>query len=386
MLEKTIYLTTALLGFLTILLIGFKFNSKKHTNFYLILFFFLGSLRFLAHGLLEINPYLQLLKKIDIIFIMCAWPLLYLYFGKLNNIHNNLKGKELLHLVIPILIILFYCLKSLATKEVIIMETKIGFIVAVILNITYTIASFILLKQNIWKRNSEIVIINKQNIIINKWTKLLFVLFTLMLIRFLINLVLNTTDYWYLNQNNYLWVGALIWIILYIKILYSPEFLYGYDVFQSKIIEYKKHAIVFDHIWITTSKQVINLQDATLKEKIEGSVQNTILDIEHFAINSNLFLNENFKIGNLATKLMVPKSHAQYLFKYHSSVSFSDFKKIIRIQKSISLIEEGYLKNNTLESLAAFTGFSSYSPFFKSFKSITGKSPQEYQKSKKPIL
>jgi AraC-like DNA-binding protein len=41
-------------------------------------------------------------------------------------------------------------------------------------------------------------------------------------------------------------------------------------------------------------------------------------------------------------------------------------------------MEEDYLKSNTMESLANDVGFSSYSPFFKSFKTITGLSPQEY--------
>jgi AraC-like DNA-binding protein len=305
-----------------------------------------------------------------------------LYFGKLNNIHNNLKRKELFHLVTPLLFIIIYCLKTFATKEANLIGIKIGFIVTVCLNIFYLVASYKLLKQNIWKRNSKIAIINKQNLIINKWTKILFGLFTLMLVRFLINLGLNKQDFWYINQNNYLWIGAIIWIVLYIKILYSPEFLYGYDMFQNKIKEYKKNTIVFDRIWDFKGKEVINIQDVVLKENIETNIQNYIIDIENLALNTNLFLNDKFKINDLINKLNLPKSHVTYLFKYHATISFSDFKKIIRIQKSLTLIEEGFLKNNTLEALAAYTGFSSYSPFFKSFKSITGVSPQEYLKNK----
>lgn len=50
----------------------------------------------------------------------------------------------------------------------------------------------------------------------------------------------------------------------------------------------------------------------------------------------------------------------------------------MRISQAIKLIEEGYLKSNTIESLAMNVGFSSYSPFYTSFKKITGTSPQEY--------
>ena len=378
MLEKTTYLITALLGFITILLIGFRFNTKKHTNFYLLLIFFLSSVRFFLHGLSDTLFIHPILRNIDVVFANTVWPLLYLYFGKLNNVHEKLKGRELLHLVLPLLLVTLFFLQRLFTGEFIINASKTGTIITILYNIFYAITSYRLLHENIWKRSSKIVVVNQQNMLIAKWTKLLYGLFVLMLIRFLINMLFNDSELWYRNKNNFLWVAALLWIIMYIKILYSPEFLYGYEILQNKIKEYKKNAIVFDHIWLLTSKEVINLQDQVLKEKIERNIQNHILEIEHFALNTNLFLTENFKVSDLANKLNLPKSHVLYLFKYHSTLSFSDFKKIIRVQKSILLIEDGYLKTNTLESLAAVTGFSSYSPFYKSFKMINNTSPQSY--------
>lgn len=378
MLEKTIYLITALLGFITIILIGFRFNSKKHTNFYLLLFFLLSSIRFFIHGWADTLPFENFTRNIDFIIAINAWPLIYLYFGKINNAHHLARGKQLLHLTIPFVFTLLFFLKSLFTDDFAIHAYKIGAIITILYNIFYAITSYRLLHENIWKRSSKIVVVNQQNMLIAKWTKLLYGLFVLMLIRFLINMLCNDSELWYRNKNNFLWVAALLWIIMYIKILYSPEFLYGYEILQNKIKEYKKNAIVFDHIWSTTSRQVINLQDVVLKEKIEGSIQNYIIDIEHYALNTNLFLTENFKVSDLANKLNLPKSHVLYLFKYHSTISFSDFKKIIRVQKSILLIEDGYLKTNTLESLAAVTGFSSYSPFYKSFKMINNTSPQSY--------
>ena len=378
MLEKTTYLITALLGFITILLIGFRFNSKKHTNFYLLLIFILSSVRFFLHGLSDTLFIQPIIRNIDVVFANTAWPLMYLYFGKLNNVHEKLKGRELLHLVLPLLLTTLFFLQRLFTGEFIINASKTGAIITILYNIFYALTSYRLLNENIWKRSSKIVVVNQQNIFISKWTKLLYGIFVLMLVRFLINLLFNDLELWYRNKNNFLWIAALLWIVMYIKILYSPEFLYGYDILQNKIKEYKKNAIVFDHIWSTKSRQVINLQDLVLKEKIEGSIQNYIIDIERYALNTDLFLTENFKVNDLANKLNLPKSHVLYLFKYHSSISFSDFKKIIRVQKSIELIEAGYLKTNTLESLAAVTGFSSYSPFYKSFKLITSTSPQTY--------
>jgi len=205
-----------------------------------------------------------------------------------------------------------------------------------------------------------------------------------MLLRFLISLTLGNVTFWFINQNKFLWVGAIIWIVMYVKILYSPDFLYGYEVFQNKIKEYKKNNIIFDNIWIMdSSKPLTNIQDTVLKIKIASQIENYVLEMENLALNTNLFFAVNFKTMDLAIQLNIPKSHVLYIFKYHASINFADFKKIIRIQKTILLIEEGFLNNNKMEALAVRTGFTSYSSFFKSFKSITGLSPYEYCKNQK---
>jgi len=380
--EKLIYLLSALLGFITLFIIGFRFKTNRNTNFYLIVFLALSSTRFLIHGVSPILSLTDFQKRIDLIFVMIAWPLLYLYFSHLVYNHTTLIKKELVHFIIPVLLLILYMSKEYVTDGAFAIGWKMGYILEIFLNMGYAFASYKLLNDKVWKRNSDVLLINKQNKIIIQWTQLLFSLFAIMLLRFLISLTLGNVTYWYINQNKFLWLGALIWVVLYVKILYSPDFLYGYEVFQNKIREYKKHNIIFDNIWIMdSSRQVINIQDTVLKEKIAPQIENYVLEMEHLALNTNLFFAVKFKTMDLAIKLNIPKSHVLYIFKYHAAISFADFKKIIRIQKTILLIEDGYLKNNMMESLAVETGFSSYSSFFKSFKSITGLSPQEYTKN-----
>lgn len=381
--EKLIYLVSALLGFITIFIIGFRFKTNRNTNFYLIVFLSLSSSRFLLHGLSDVLPLMNFQKQVDLIFVFTAWPLLYLYFRNLVYNHTTLIKKELLHFIIPLLLFILSLTKAFVTDYAFAIGWKMGFILEIFLNIGYAIASYKLLKDKVWKRNSDVLLINKQNKIIIQWTQLLFSLFAIMLLRFLISLTQGNVTFWYINQNKFLWLGAIIWIVLYVKILYSPDFLYGYELFQNKIREYKKHNIIFDNIWIMEpSKPVTNIQDTVLKDKIVSQIENYVLETEHLALNTNLFFAVNFKTVDLANKLNIPKSHLLYIFKYHAAISFADFKKLIRIQKTILLVEEGYLKTNTMESLAVETGFTSYSSFFKSFKSITGLSPYEYCNNK----
>jgi len=77
-----------------------------------------------------------------------------------------------------------------------------------------------------------------------------------------------------------------------------------------------------------------------------------------------MYNDPKFSISDLAIKLNLPNIHLDYLFKYHSKISFSDYKKKIRIHHSIRLIESNYLKTNTLDSLAKGVGFASYNPLF----------------------
>lgn len=377
MIESIICLVTAFLGFMVVFLIGIGYKSNRNTNFYLILVFLITSIRFLFHGTTSFSIIsISYQRQIDFIYIITATPLSYLYFINLVRTNNILKKSDLLHFIIPIIL---FSLKNYFNYHNVFVGLKIGFFVLMFFNIGYVIAAYLFLKEKVWKRKSNIFVINQQNNIINNWTKLLFSFYLLIFVRFFLNLLLNDNAFWYLNNNNFLWLGGLIWIIMYIKILYSPEFLYGYEVFQNKIKEYKKHDVIFDNIWILDNNvEVTNIQDSNLKEKMDGNVRNYIQQIENQALNGSLFFAKKFDIPILATSLKIPNSHLNYLFKYHSAISFPEFKKIIRIQRSVLLINEGFLKKSTFDFLATEIGFSSYSAFFKSFKNIIGKSPQEY--------
>lgn len=376
MLENLTYFTSALLGFVTIFLVGNRYKSNRYTNLYLLTIFFISSMRFLTYSLHFSLVFINDQKLIDLLIIVCLAPLSYLYFKNLIGNTKIIKREDFVHLIIPII---YFGINIYIKYFDIVIARKIGFVFLILFNSIYAIACYLILKKNIWKPNKEILLINQQNKIIKKWTKILFAMFLLILVRFVVNLLLNNPLYWYINKNNFSWFGALMWIIMYLKILSSPEFLYGNEVFESKIKEFKKHNIIFDNIWIHDATiQVINVQDSILKNKMATNIENYIIEIEHLSLNSSLFFSDTFSIVELSNKLNIPKSHVYYLFKYHSRISFSDFKKIIRIQRSILLIDGGYLKTSTFDSLASETGFSSYSSFFKSFKKIIGVAPQEY--------
>jgi AraC-like DNA-binding protein len=62
-----------------------------------------------------------------------------------------------------------------------------------------------------------------------------------------------------------------------------------------------------------------------------------------FSFHTEAYRNTSFSLTDLSNQLHNPKSHLTFLFKYHSKISFSEYKKIIRIQDGLQLIQSGYL-------------------------------------------
>jgi AraC-like DNA-binding protein len=247
--------------------------------------------------------------------------------------------------------------------------------------VVYVVKIFLLLKNNVWNRKAILNIVNTQNKLIKKWTIILFIC-----------LIFFTSRFYFVYYKNYLfsealiedhafeqlWITALAWIVLFVIILSHPEILFGYYKFQVKPSKIKPNSYNKNY-WNKISKiKINNNQEQQLKEKISSKIEKYIYELDTILYNNSYFINPNFSIQDLAHVLNIPKSHLVFVFKYHSELSFSDYKKISRIQNSIELINNNYLNSNTLDSLARKVGFSSYNPFFTCFKDVVGISPHEY--------
>ena len=114
---------------------------------------------------------------------------------------------------------------------------------------------------------------------------------------------------------------------------------------------------------------------------VGNSLKEYIRRIEVVSLETKLFRKQGVTLDEFAAELKIPAFHVAYVFRYHSRENFQDFKKIIQINDAIELMKAGYVKQQTIESLALTVGFSSYNPFFLSFKNITGITPQQYSKS-----
>ena len=94
--------------------------------------------------------------------------------------------------------------------------------------------------------------------------------------------------------------------------------------------------------------------------------------------NEELPFNKHSKKANFIKKSPFKSTEWDNFF-FDTSTNFGFFKKYIRIQRAIGLMEEGYLQNDSVESLAKTVGYSSRAPFYIAFEQIMGKSLTDYR-------
>ncbi len=128
---------------------------------------------------------------------------------------------------------------------------------------------------------------------------------------------------------------------------------------------------------ITTEKENINkislIEDFLLQKLIQ---QNT--SIIDNAIMIILASKGFVEVGELAKKIGLSNAQFRKRFKEEVGISPSQYCKIVRINTTLKLFDEGYKKS--LIELTYQLGYFDQSHFIKDFKSVTGCSPKSFKK------
>ena len=382
MLNTLILFLCIILGFISVVIIYNKRVDKASPfiNKYLIFLILNTSIRYIFHFIYSIDstliPYNVLLVA-DSILLMST-PFFYLYFEDLVFEEKYTKQK-LLHFILPVLLMILMATSNIVEQKNHLLFVRIFIILGVISVLFYLTLGFILLYKNVWFRKSDIKIVQEQNKLIRNWT--LFLYFTFLSI-FLFRFFMITIYYGKIGYNqDVIWVPATVWCIIFLKFILTPEIQYGYD-FLNQNIEQASNQLVLPQLWETekTIQEISLSRDVKLSEKINAHIKDYIRQIEEASFHSTIFRNPNLTLDDIATHIKIPSSHISFLFKYHCKETFSDYKKIVRVQDAIKLLENGYLKTSTVESLSIEVGFVTYNTFHVAFKNITGVTTQEFVK------
>jgi AraC-like DNA-binding protein len=380
MIQNLILIIAGLIGFVTagLSLKNHKLNNAM--NIYIIVMILIISIRYFILGIMPfvIGSYFKSYNSSYSNFPLVVIPLFYLYVKKLSNSSIPFEKKELLHFIFPVFF--FFFIINLDFLKIDFQSLRfVSYTIFTSYLFYYTFRSYSLLKRNVWIKKNGIKVVGKQNASNSQWTYFLFLAIIIIEFRLLLSIFLEIKYGIIMRGYSFLWISAIIWLFILIKILISPEILYGYNALHKKIDENRNSNLNLSSIWNTNSKKnVKNVQHLQLKEKIKHNILSYIEEIEKISNTDKIFRDPTITMVDLANKLNIPKSHISYLFKYHSTISFSEYKKAIRIQDAIHLINEDYLKGSTLDYLSKKVGFPSYNTFFTSFLSITGFPPQKY--------
>lgn len=355
-------------------------NCIKHSksiNIYFVIAMFFGLLRLSLIVLQESLSVNHDFIDYSIIFIgIFNYVSIYLYFKNLNISFSKSDKSKFFHFI-PTILLFFIPLIAYKLGVEVSLIKKMIFIYIIYMSF-YLIKSFVFLKSEIWNTVNGISDLNKYQKIISRWTKFLFICLVVGLLKTLSHFELvnnhnnNSSEYSFLLEV----INCFLWSIVFLKTLFTPGILYGYNYILKNVND--SNEIIKRKIWKSKlSSEINSLQEKDLRDKIDLNLKKYILSIESVSFEKT-FQNPDFKIADLAHFLAIPKSHILFLYKHHCSLTFSEYKKLVRIERAISLINLGYLNNNTLDSLATKVGFSSYTPFYSSFKDFTGVSPNEF--------
>jgi AraC-like DNA-binding protein len=376
------FIFTSSIGFITIFVLLIRLKNNPFLNVYLILAFLLISVRFFLIGIREYyyTIYLSDYSLLSQIHFLLFVLFIYLYFKNLFELENTFNYKDLFHFI-PYCII--YTITILNNNKYIDFSMNYWKIIILIYMMYYVRNTYNLVKNNIWNAKKDLLLLNEDQKTVNKWIGFFVIPLIFLIIRIILELVNNYIYDGVISQSYFGVLSCIILLPVFIKVLITPEILFGYNYLIKKVERHRSKEIASTQIWTTSFiNNLTNVPEKSLGKIVYKNLNNYLHLIENVEFSDATFKNSNFKLEDLANKLSIPKSHLKFLFKYYSKLSFSDYKKAVKIKQSIKLINEGYIKSKTLDKLAEDVGFSSYSPFFTSFKIITGLSPREYISNK----
>jgi AraC-like DNA-binding protein len=130
------------------------------------------------------------------------------------------------------------------------------------------------------------------------------------------------------------------------------------------------------------NESIIDEIKSNLPKKTKTSV-----NIDEFEITLKEYLNENpfvkkeFTLSQMSFDLKIPERFLSAYFNKELEITFSEWRKNLRIDYVCDLLESGASKNLTIEAISANAGFASRSKFIDAFKERKGVTPSAFIKS-----
>lgn len=159
----------------------------------------------------------------------------------------------------------------------------------------------------------------------------------------------------------------------------------GGGFFLQNIFLFLFPKILYGNVSYTIEKGKDNIIDdlksnLPKKQKETATIQDIEQIIQRYLENSP-FIQKEFSLSQMSFDLKIPERFLSNYFNKELNITFSDWRKNLRIDHVCKLIELGEAKNLTIEAISTNAGFASRSKFIDAFKERKGVTPSAFIKS-----
>ena len=279
--------------------------------------------------------------------------------------------KELLHFIFPTLLLLinFWYINF-----------KTFALVYAFYSIAYLIMLLVKVKMFFFTKDKSILGKMNKNVIKTWLVLMLFITVSIFLLYS--NIILFSDIH---NRiiiiTNYLKYSSLLWFIPLYYLFSNPNIIFGEEYLLKKLKKIKPQ----DHL-IWNAKPLKNPADIDKKlynilfNRINSinSINSIIIGIQNLEKSVLIISKKTLNAKIIAEELNIPKRHIDLIFKYYCHYSVNDYTNFIKINYALTLINDGYLNEYTVEALGEKCLFKSRFTFSQNFKKFVGTSVSEY--------
>ena len=364
MLLNIISLFVGFLSLFIILLIFINPIKSNERNIYFILILFISGILRFSNGfkvlnLTQFNYTLIIIKPVLAFYIV---PVYYLFFHRIM-VKNFMFRKELLHFIFPTLLLLlnywFVNFKTFAA-------------VYTVYSIIYIIMLFLKVKTFFYTKDKTILGQMNKNVI-KTW--LILMLFIAVSSSLYSTIIVFSDTHNQIIITNYLKYSSLLWFIPLYYLFSNPNIIFGEEYLLKKL---KKISPQEHLIWNAKPlKNIVDI-DKKLYNSIFNRINTIIIDIQNLEKSVSIISTKPLNTAIISEELNIPKRHVNLIFKYHCHYSVKEYSNLIQINYSLTLINDGYLNEYTVQALGEKCLFNSRFTFSQNFKKFVGTSVREY--------
>ena len=298
-------------------------------------------------------------------FIALIFIPFFLFFFKNALEDRGILIRDLTHLILPFF--LLFLNKSKILND---LTNKIVFL-------SFTTIYWLFMIDVMMKYYRKTVLKFSFNKIRFRWLILMFTNATI--ITFFLN---YHVVYWQANQSDMTLTdfyrgSSIMWVICLLYLVLNPVIIFGKDYLLYQLNTKSK---IYDP-WKYKALKNFQNKDIIIHEKLVKSIPDLIYSIKTFEQDFNFLNNKELSLKILSEKLKIPNSHLNFLIKYYNNLTVHEYFNFLKVSLSIKFIQQGFLHEHTIESLAKASHFESRITFFNNFKKFTGKSPSEFIKN-----